>query len=121
MSGSRGQKTIGLVLCLKSTALLIMIPVALVPSLGKVLVGSCSCEVRSLEEDTCPTSEEQKEIPPITWHLSKPPLLKSSHLNSKGLELTDIILVHLYMKSMNDFAVINSVYMTVFDLCPPAR
>ncbi|XP_042300383.1 diphthine--ammonia ligase isoform X3 [Sceloporus undulatus] len=43
------------------------------------------------------------------------------HLNSKGLELTDIILVHLYMKSMKDFAVINSVYMTAFDLCPPAR
>ncbi|XP_060615847.2 diphthine--ammonia ligase isoform X1 [Anolis sagrei] len=43
------------------------------------------------------------------------------HLNSEGLELTDIILVHLYMKSMKDFAVINSVYMTAFDLCPPAR
>lgn len=44
-----------------------------------------------------------------------------AHLNSKGLELTDIILVHLYMKSMKDFAVINSVYMTIFDVCPPAR
>nr|XP_034966311.1 diphthine--ammonia ligase isoform X6 [Zootoca vivipara] len=44
-----------------------------------------------------------------------------AHLNSKGLELTDIILVHLYMKSMKDFAVINSVYVTAFDLCPPAR
>ncbi|XP_044292237.1 diphthine--ammonia ligase isoform X2 [Varanus komodoensis] len=44
-----------------------------------------------------------------------------SYLNSEGLELTDIILVHLYVKSMKDFAVINSVYMTVFDLCPPAR
>uniref|UniRef100_A0A8D2L7V4 Diphthine--ammonia ligase n=1 Tax=Varanus komodoensis TaxID=61221 RepID=A0A8D2L7V4_VARKO len=36
-------------------------------------------------------------------------------------EFPDIILVHLYVKSMKDFAVINSVYMTVFDLCPPAR
>ncbi|XP_033000383.1 diphthine--ammonia ligase isoform X4 [Lacerta agilis] len=44
-----------------------------------------------------------------------------AHLNSKGLELTDIILVHLYMKNMKDFAVINSVYVTAFDLCPPAR
>ncbi|XP_077179099.1 diphthine--ammonia ligase isoform X2 [Paroedura picta] len=44
-----------------------------------------------------------------------------AHLNSKGLELTDIILVHLYMKSMKDFSVINSAYMTAFDLYPPAR
>ncbi|XP_034273827.1 diphthine--ammonia ligase [Pantherophis guttatus] len=44
-----------------------------------------------------------------------------AHMNLKGLALTDIILVHLYMKSMADFAVINSVYMTAFDLCPPAR
>ncbi|NXW10168.1 DPH6 ligase, partial [Fregetta grallaria] len=35
--------------------------------------------------------------------------------------LKDIILVHLYMKSMKDFNVINSVYVTEFDLCPPAR
>lgn len=45
----------------------------------------------------------------------------AAHMNLKGLALTDIILVHLYMKSMADFAVINSVYMTAFDLCPPAR
>ncbi|XP_060118097.1 diphthine--ammonia ligase isoform X2 [Heteronotia binoei] len=44
-----------------------------------------------------------------------------AHLNSEGLELTDIILVHLYMKSMKDFSVINSAYMIAFDLCPPAR
>ncbi|XP_067414163.1 diphthine--ammonia ligase isoform X2 [Emydura macquarii macquarii] len=44
-----------------------------------------------------------------------------ANMNSKGLELKDIILVHLYMKNMKDFAVINSAYMTEFDLCPPAR
>ncbi|XP_048342176.1 diphthine--ammonia ligase isoform X2 [Sphaerodactylus townsendi] len=44
-----------------------------------------------------------------------------AHLNSEGLELKDIVLVHLYMKSMKDFSVINSAYMTTFDLCPPAR
>ncbi|XP_026566402.1 diphthine--ammonia ligase isoform X3 [Pseudonaja textilis] len=44
-----------------------------------------------------------------------------AHMNLKGLALTDIILVHLYMKNMADFAVINSVYMTAFDLCSPAR
>uniref|UniRef100_A0A8C8RTJ8 Uncharacterized protein n=1 Tax=Pelusios castaneus TaxID=367368 RepID=A0A8C8RTJ8_9SAUR len=44
-----------------------------------------------------------------------------ANMNSKGLELKDIILVHLYVKSMKDFAVINSAYMTEFELCPPAR
>uniref|UniRef100_A0A8C3K709 DPH6 ligase n=1 Tax=Calidris pygmaea TaxID=425635 RepID=A0A8C3K709_9CHAR len=42
-------------------------------------------------------------------------------MTSEGLKLKDIILVHLYMKSMKDFNVINSVYVTEFDLCPPAR
>ncbi|XP_062350386.1 diphthine--ammonia ligase isoform X3 [Cinclus cinclus] len=44
-----------------------------------------------------------------------------ANLTSEGLKLQDIILVHLYMKSMEDFSVINSVYVTEFDLCPPAR
>ncbi|XP_023784130.1 diphthine--ammonia ligase isoform X3 [Cyanistes caeruleus] len=44
-----------------------------------------------------------------------------ANLTSEGLKLKDIILVHLYMKSMKDFSVINSVYVTEFDLCPPAR
>ncbi|XP_061467509.1 diphthine--ammonia ligase isoform X2 [Rhineura floridana] len=134
-----------------------------VQSLGKVLAVTCSCEEKQFEENTWPTSDEQKETAYITWHTSRPTSLKSSkafecsgksphgyqwitgisallntygsvqesakngisslqaHLNSTGLELTDIILVHLYMKSMKDFAVINSVYMTAFDLCPPAR
>ncbi|KAM9381335.1 diphthine--ammonia ligase isoform 1-T1 [Phaethornis superciliosus] len=42
-------------------------------------------------------------------------------MTSEGLNLKDIILVHLYVKSMEDFSVINSVYVTEFDLCPPAR
>ncbi|XP_074853026.1 diphthine--ammonia ligase isoform X2 [Carettochelys insculpta] len=44
-----------------------------------------------------------------------------ANMSTKGLELKDIILVHLYMKNMKDFAVINSAYMTEFDICPPAR
>ncbi|NXL62280.1 DPH6 ligase, partial [Chordeiles acutipennis] len=44
-----------------------------------------------------------------------------ANMTSEGLQLKDIILVHLYVKSMNDFNVINSVYVTEFDLCPPAR
>ncbi|KAF1603096.1 UNVERIFIED_CONTAM: Diphthine--ammonia ligase, partial [Eudyptes robustus] len=44
-----------------------------------------------------------------------------ANMNSEGLKLKDIVLFHLYMKSMKDFNVINSVYVTEFDLCPPAR
>ncbi|NXY70958.1 DPH6 ligase, partial [Glareola pratincola] len=44
-----------------------------------------------------------------------------ANMTSEGLKLKDIILVHLYMKSMKDFNVTNSVYVTEFDLCPPAR
>ncbi|KAM9290303.1 diphthine--ammonia ligase isoform 2-T2 [Cariama cristata] len=44
-----------------------------------------------------------------------------ANMTSEGLKLKDIILVHLYMKSMKDFNVINSVYVTEFYLCPPAR
>ncbi|XP_075569006.1 diphthine--ammonia ligase isoform X4 [Pelecanus crispus] len=44
-----------------------------------------------------------------------------ANMTSEGLKLKDIILVHLYMKSMKDFNVINSVYVTEFDLCPPVR
>nr|XP_025949716.1 diphthine--ammonia ligase isoform X4 [Dromaius novaehollandiae] len=44
-----------------------------------------------------------------------------ANMTSEGLKLKDIILVHLYMKSMKDFTVINSTYVTEFDLCPPAR
>ncbi|XP_061223654.1 diphthine--ammonia ligase isoform X2 [Neopsephotus bourkii] len=44
-----------------------------------------------------------------------------ANMTSEGLKPKDIILVHLYMKSMKDFNVINSAYTTEFDLCPPAR
>ncbi|NWU93701.1 DPH6 ligase, partial [Upupa epops] len=44
-----------------------------------------------------------------------------ANMTSEGLKLKDIILVHLYVKSMKDFNIINSVYVTEFDLCPPAR
>ncbi|NXP50671.1 DPH6 ligase, partial [Heliornis fulica] len=44
-----------------------------------------------------------------------------ANMTSEGLKLKDIILVHLYMKNMKDLNAINSVYVTEFDLCPPAR
>ncbi|KAJ1103355.1 hypothetical protein NDU88_000781 [Pleurodeles waltl] len=42
-------------------------------------------------------------------------------LDSKRIQLKDVVLVHLYVKNMRDFAAINAVYGTLFDVCPPAR
>uniref|UniRef100_A0A8C3XHI1 Diphthine--ammonia ligase n=1 Tax=Cyanoderma ruficeps TaxID=181631 RepID=A0A8C3XHI1_9PASS len=86
------------------------------------VVSSCSCEM-SCTDDIFPSSEEyepQKNIP-IIWKTLKHNSLDFTNLASEGLKLKDIILVHLYMKSMKDFSVVNSVYVTEFDLCPPAR
>ncbi|XP_069494629.1 diphthine--ammonia ligase [Ambystoma mexicanum] len=42
-------------------------------------------------------------------------------LGARGLRLEDVVLVHLYVKSMADFAAINGVYGKEFHVCPPAR
>ncbi|KAJ0063176.1 hypothetical protein NL108_013198, partial [Boleophthalmus pectinirostris] len=44
-----------------------------------------------------------------------------SELESKGWHMRDIVLVHLYVKNMEDFAQINTVYKKHFGLNPPAR
>ncbi|XP_075440800.1 uncharacterized protein LOC142486024, partial [Ascaphus truei] len=38
-----------------------------------------------------------------------------------GLQLRDVVLLHLYVRSMEDFAAINTVYATLFPEAPPAR
>ncbi|XP_072479100.1 diphthine--ammonia ligase isoform X3 [Notamacropus eugenii] len=42
-------------------------------------------------------------------------------INAEGLELKDVILVYVYIRNMEDFSAINSAYVKMFDLCPPAR
>ncbi|XP_067847482.1 diphthine--ammonia ligase [Heptranchias perlo] len=42
-------------------------------------------------------------------------------LEMKEYMLSDIILVHLYVKNMSDFGIINSIYQAYFNLNPPAR
>ncbi|KAJ0009139.1 hypothetical protein NQD34_016554 [Periophthalmus magnuspinnatus] len=44
-----------------------------------------------------------------------------SELDSKGWHMRDIVLVHLYVKNMEDFAQINTVYKKHFGINPPAR
>ncbi|XP_048394257.1 diphthine--ammonia ligase isoform X2 [Stegostoma tigrinum] len=42
-------------------------------------------------------------------------------LAMKGYKFSDIILLHLYVKNMKDFGIINSIYDSYFNLNPPAR
>ncbi|XP_048456391.1 diphthine--ammonia ligase [Rhincodon typus] len=42
-------------------------------------------------------------------------------LAAKGYKFSDIILLHLYVKNMKDFGIINSIYDSYFNLNPPAR
>ncbi|XP_029683518.1 diphthine--ammonia ligase isoform X2 [Takifugu rubripes] len=44
-----------------------------------------------------------------------------SELDHRGWKLQDIILVHLYVKSMGDFVPLNAVYKKHFGVNPPAR
>lgn len=45
----------------------------------------------------------------------------TGELDSRGWKLQDIILVHLYVKSMRDFVPLNAVYKKHFGVNPPAR
>ncbi|MGH0140222.1 UNVERIFIED_CONTAM: hypothetical protein FKN15_001628, partial [Acipenser sinensis] len=47
--------------------------------------------------------------------------LLQGEVEARGSELNDMVLVHLYVKSMSDFCAINSLYQTFFDVNPPAR
>lgn len=42
-------------------------------------------------------------------------------LDSRGWKLKDIILVHLYVSSMDDFGPLNTVYKKHFGINPPSR
>ncbi|XP_075873802.1 diphthine--ammonia ligase [Nelusetta ayraudi] len=44
-----------------------------------------------------------------------------SELDTNGWTLADVVLVHLYVASMDDFAPLNAVYKTHFGVNPPAR
>ncbi|KAM9842922.1 diphthine--ammonia ligase [Aulostomus maculatus] len=44
-----------------------------------------------------------------------------SELDSRGWKLKDVVLVHLYVRNMDDFAPLNEVYKKHFGVNPPAR
>lgn len=47
--------------------------------------------------------------------------LFSAELAANGWTLADVVLVHLYVASMDDFAPLNTVYKKHFGTNPPAR
>ncbi|XP_066550415.1 diphthine--ammonia ligase isoform X2 [Amia ocellicauda] len=48
-------------------------------------------------------------------------LLLQDKLEEQGLQLTNVVLVHLYVRSMADFSAVNSVYQAYFNVNPPSR
>lgn len=42
-------------------------------------------------------------------------------LQKKGWQLKNIVLVHLYVRDMEDFGKVNAVYRLFFSHSPPAR
>lgn len=42
-------------------------------------------------------------------------------LQEKGRQIKHVVLVHLYVRDMEDFGKVNSVYCTYFHNSPPAR
>lgn len=48
-------------------------------------------------------------------------LLCSGELDSRKWKMKNIILVHMYVKNMEDFVALNAVYKKHFDINPPAR
>lgn len=47
--------------------------------------------------------------------------LLPDELESRAWKMKNIVLVHLYVRSMDDFLPLNGVYKKHFDINPPAR
>uniref|UniRef100_A0A8D0D5A7 Diphthine--ammonia ligase n=1 Tax=Sander lucioperca TaxID=283035 RepID=A0A8D0D5A7_SANLU len=63
----------------------------------------------------------QSKDPAIQGQTSAAFTQLQSELDSRGWKMKDIILVHLYVRSMEDFVLLNTVYKKHFGINPPAR
>ncbi|XP_040917486.1 diphthine--ammonia ligase [Toxotes jaculatrix] len=63
----------------------------------------------------------QSQDPGIQGQTAAAFLQLQSELDSRGWKIKDIILVHLYVSSMEDFGPLNTVYKKHFGINPPAR
>lgn len=44
-----------------------------------------------------------------------------AQVEENGLQMSDAVLVHLYVQNMDDFTAINAEYGRLFSVAPPAR
>ncbi|XP_071354389.1 diphthine--ammonia ligase isoform X2 [Trachinotus anak] len=63
----------------------------------------------------------QSQDPGIQGQTSAAFMQLQSELDSRGWKIKDVILVHLYVRSMEDFGPLNTVYKKHFGINPPAR
>ncbi|KAF7663865.1 hypothetical protein LDENG_00199590, partial [Lucifuga dentata] len=63
----------------------------------------------------------QSKEPGIRSQTSEAFIQLKSELDSRGWKMKDIVLVHLYVRSMEDFGPVNTVYKKHFGVNPPAR
>ncbi|XP_053192003.1 diphthine--ammonia ligase [Scomber japonicus] len=63
----------------------------------------------------------QSQDPGIQGQTSTAFIQLQSELDSRGWKMKNIILVHLYVRSMEDFGPLNTVYKKHFGINPPAR
>ncbi|KAG7466191.1 hypothetical protein MATL_G00162180 [Megalops atlanticus] len=91
------------------------------------------CQGDSEPSPTCSTRTElgyqwicgivglQCDRPNVQTQTKQAFALLQGEVEKKGLQLKHIVLVHLYVRSMEDFSAVNSVYQSYFGINPPAR
>ncbi|TMS21504.1 Diphthine--ammonia ligase [Larimichthys crocea] len=88
---------------------------------GHDLAPSCSPRSSRGYQWICGINGLQSQEPSIQGQTQAAFTQLQSELDSKGWKMEDIILVHLYVRCMEDFVELNTVYKKHFGMNPPAR
>ncbi|XP_061102972.1 diphthine--ammonia ligase isoform X1 [Conger conger] len=85
------------------------------------LLTSCSARTALGYQWLCGISGPQCDQPDIQNQTRQAFALLQDEVQKRGLGLKHIVLVHLYVQSMESFSSVNAVYQSYFGLNPPAR
>ncbi|XP_064177698.1 diphthine--ammonia ligase isoform X2 [Anguilla rostrata] len=85
------------------------------------ILTSCSARTALGYQWLCGISGPQCDQPDIQNQTRQAFASLQAEVQKMGLELKHIVLVHLYVQSMESFSAVNSVYQSYFGLNPPAR
>ncbi|KAM9356212.1 diphthine--ammonia ligase [Pholidichthys leucotaenia] len=88
---------------------------------GHELLPSCSTRSSKGFQWLCGIDGLQSQDPRVQGQTSAAFAQLQSELDSRGWNLKNIILVHLYVRNIEDFVALNAVYSKYFDINPPAR